>query len=446
MGYTTKYEGVFRIEPTLSDDTAALYRDTVKRIWAREPLPESIKHGGMPDSYLQWELTKDNSGLEWDGNEKFYHASDWLQWVIDRILLPRGYRVSGHAIWQGEEIGDVGVLVVKNGTVERHEKVVAWPPWPQPDLAAARAPVADETIASLISDARQFGLPNSTATKMATALERVTRERDEARAERDAHAANYEAQLQLNEETRAQKNRALESLRREREMYARRLQMTPEEKEGEAQRLLEIERDARHSDELKRCQDYEAWCEANQELEKDRDEARAALARSEAACAELRQSLTIERDIHCGRCGVEPPCPRCRDLNAALANDAGRGWVQISHAADVMEDALVCPDCKGHGVLCSHHARRLDPSISPDATGPAIEDPVVALVEAETSAEEAYTRTLDEERRKALEGAMSHDGRQKVTRCIGEPAPDPQHVAHRQYRRRVAPAGGGEGK
>jgi hypothetical protein len=67
--------------------------------------------------WCQWVPTDDGSELVWDGGEKFYNYVEWLDYLIDKILAPRGYTLNGECQWFGEERDDVGVIIVKNNIV-----------------------------------------------------------------------------------------------------------------------------------------------------------------------------------------------------------------------------------------------------------------------------------------------------------------------------------------
>ena len=71
----------------------------------------------QPGLWCQWTPTDDNMGIEWDGGEKFYYYSDWLVYLINKILAPNGYVLNGVVTWQGEETGDVGEIIVENNRV-----------------------------------------------------------------------------------------------------------------------------------------------------------------------------------------------------------------------------------------------------------------------------------------------------------------------------------------
>ena len=119
MGYTTKFTGKLDITPRLTMEHYAEYSEMVDRIWdaCKENRPE-----GAPDSYLQWEVTKDGYHLRWDGNEKFYDYEKWLRWVANQWFAPRGYTLSGSLRWKGEEGDDRGTLTVSTDGVVEAEK------------------------------------------------------------------------------------------------------------------------------------------------------------------------------------------------------------------------------------------------------------------------------------------------------------------------------------
>ncbi len=71
----------------------------------------------QPGLWCQWTPSDDNMCIEWDGGEKFYYYSDWLVYLIHKVLAPNGYVLNGVVTWQGEEIGDVGEIIVENNRV-----------------------------------------------------------------------------------------------------------------------------------------------------------------------------------------------------------------------------------------------------------------------------------------------------------------------------------------
>jgi hypothetical protein len=109
MGYTTRFIGQFELNKQLSLDD---YNE-LKHLGEDYNEPTD----NQPDSYCQWIPTENGKGIEWNDGEKFYRYEEWLQWIIDNILKPRGYELSGSVDYQGEEVGDVGQLVIVDGKV-----------------------------------------------------------------------------------------------------------------------------------------------------------------------------------------------------------------------------------------------------------------------------------------------------------------------------------------
>lgn len=71
----------------------------------------------QPGLWCQWIPSDDHQGLEWDGGEKFYESDKWMEYIINRILAPKGYVVNGTIQAQGEEMDDRWELIVRNNNV-----------------------------------------------------------------------------------------------------------------------------------------------------------------------------------------------------------------------------------------------------------------------------------------------------------------------------------------
>jgi hypothetical protein len=148
MGYTTDFEGEFNITPALSNkDRVFLKKLSETRRMGRKGLGKEYGvegeffvdgsegewgHGQgkdaniidyncppktQPGLWCQWAPNDTGTALEWNGAEKFYEYTAWLKYLIDNILKPRGYTVSGEVTWQGEDAGDFGVLIAKKNKV-----------------------------------------------------------------------------------------------------------------------------------------------------------------------------------------------------------------------------------------------------------------------------------------------------------------------------------------
>jgi hypothetical protein len=114
MGYTTKFDGWLRFNKTPSADALEQWREAINT----STHDRRIK--GMPSSYCQWEFFKKATSecfLKWDGEEKFYDYINWLDWLLKNIFLPNELSLSGTTLWQGEDVGDVGLITVIDGKV-----------------------------------------------------------------------------------------------------------------------------------------------------------------------------------------------------------------------------------------------------------------------------------------------------------------------------------------
>lgn len=144
MGYSTDFEGTFKTDRPVDEDTYRLLRGlaTTRRM-ARDVAPEFGTEGEFyvdgsgpfgqgrdddiidhnrppatqPGLWCQWLIQDDRQTIEWDGSEKFYHYVEWLEYLIERILYPRGYVLNGQVRWQGERDGDSGTITVSDNCV-----------------------------------------------------------------------------------------------------------------------------------------------------------------------------------------------------------------------------------------------------------------------------------------------------------------------------------------
>ena len=165
MGYTTDFDGQVILDKTLTDDQAAYLRrfsetrrmqrdaeiaseqDDPLRIAVGLPIgPEGCyfvgdsdasvtdcnhpsqgeatvfdpEDGKQPGLWCQWTVREDNDKIGWDGGEKFYHYVEWMRYIINNFLAPWGYVANGEIAWRGEDIGDVGIIIVDDNDVSSH--------------------------------------------------------------------------------------------------------------------------------------------------------------------------------------------------------------------------------------------------------------------------------------------------------------------------------------
>jgi hypothetical protein len=63
---------------------------------------------------MQWVPTQSLDAIVYDGNEKFYEYDKWMAWLLAH-LATLGISANGDIFWQGESIGDIGTLSIKDG-------------------------------------------------------------------------------------------------------------------------------------------------------------------------------------------------------------------------------------------------------------------------------------------------------------------------------------------
>jgi hypothetical protein len=72
----------------------------------------------QPGLWCQWTYDQENNELIWDGGEKFYEYIPWLEYLINKIFAPNGYKLNGIVHWRGEEMLDIGTIIVKDNKVK----------------------------------------------------------------------------------------------------------------------------------------------------------------------------------------------------------------------------------------------------------------------------------------------------------------------------------------
>lgn len=103
MGYNTKFSGALSLSRPLTLSEA-------KFILEANEEPRSIA-GNHIGGYMQWVPTESLNAIVYDGNEKFYDYDKWMEWMLGH-LASLGIEANGDIVWQGESVGDTGVLSV----------------------------------------------------------------------------------------------------------------------------------------------------------------------------------------------------------------------------------------------------------------------------------------------------------------------------------------------
>lgn len=157
MGYTTDFDGVFTLNKPLDEETQTYLENFARtRRMKRDPKvleqlgfgpaesfgvdgeffvneddvenygqkrDESILEYNTPPAtqpglWCQWIPTDDGLGIEWDGGEKFYDATEWITYLIDNILAPKGYVLNGVVDASGEDFGDNWYIEIIDNVVK----------------------------------------------------------------------------------------------------------------------------------------------------------------------------------------------------------------------------------------------------------------------------------------------------------------------------------------
>lgn len=143
MGYTTEFSGKIEISPPLNQEEINFINAfSQTRHMTREEneyfidtngdgkvIDYNTPPKGVPGLWCQWVVTEDGKFIEWDGNEKFYNAVKWMEYIIDHFIascaiakehlpfLQANHTCNGKIFAQGEEIDDRWTLVVRNNVV-----------------------------------------------------------------------------------------------------------------------------------------------------------------------------------------------------------------------------------------------------------------------------------------------------------------------------------------
>ena len=108
MGYTTIFAGGFKLDKPLTTEHRKLI-DNITQTRHDE--------GSFPSYYCQWKVDETGTRIIWDGGEKFYGYTEWIE-IIKMFLELLGYQISGKVFWRGESHGDVGSIKIRNGNVK----------------------------------------------------------------------------------------------------------------------------------------------------------------------------------------------------------------------------------------------------------------------------------------------------------------------------------------
>lgn len=156
MGYTTYFVGQFNIDRPLDQETEALINGLENTRRMKRDLEVIARHENMffkdalskygidgefyvkdsingecgigiidhneppstqPSLWCQWMYDKGKQAIVWNEGEKFYFYIEWIEYLIERILKPRGYTLNGEMLWQGQSLYDTGKITISDNNV-----------------------------------------------------------------------------------------------------------------------------------------------------------------------------------------------------------------------------------------------------------------------------------------------------------------------------------------
>jgi hypothetical protein len=126
MGLQTDFYGQFTFDRPLTAEHKAILEEFAEEGHELDPI-KAAATGNPPTLYCQWIPTEDGLGLKWDGAEKFYYYSEWLEYLIAHFLKPWGYTLNGAVQYNGWTEGVAGTIsVTSNQVTVTREQVVDW--------------------------------------------------------------------------------------------------------------------------------------------------------------------------------------------------------------------------------------------------------------------------------------------------------------------------------
>lgn len=152
MGYSTDFSGSFKLDKKLDKETQDLLEglNTTRRMkrdlkgfgvegefyvgsrndFGQDRTPDVVDYNSPPRTqpglWCGWTPTGDGLAIEWDGGEKFYDYVEWIEYLIDSVLAPRGYALNGEVEWFGEDRSDMGKIVIVNNKVSTKTAQVSY--------------------------------------------------------------------------------------------------------------------------------------------------------------------------------------------------------------------------------------------------------------------------------------------------------------------------------
>ena len=118
MGYTTVFSGELKFVAPLTAPELAF----INTFLGADPRENKEWNADHEMGYIDLQLTKDFSGIKWDGSEKNRGMVEAVNLIIEQMKkIKPDFALSGAMQAQGEDMGDRWNLVIDGGIAKRVE-------------------------------------------------------------------------------------------------------------------------------------------------------------------------------------------------------------------------------------------------------------------------------------------------------------------------------------
>jgi hypothetical protein len=116
IGYKTFFDGGFKIKPELDDETIALL--------GKLHDGDTDKNDDTPKYWCGWYIEdKDYLTCEVGKN---YNSEEWLFYIVNKVLKPKGYTLNGEIHWDGDDSEDKGRIDIKDNEIEIYDAEIIY--------------------------------------------------------------------------------------------------------------------------------------------------------------------------------------------------------------------------------------------------------------------------------------------------------------------------------
>lgn len=71
----------------------------------------------QPSIWCQWIYSNEDNIIKWNQNTKLNNFTEWIIYIIEKILKPRNYKLTGSVKWVGSDSFDKGEININNNKV-----------------------------------------------------------------------------------------------------------------------------------------------------------------------------------------------------------------------------------------------------------------------------------------------------------------------------------------